>query len=267
MQISATDQAFWLSSFLGQVALACVLIKRREYQRFPVFVAWIMVLIILDPLLYWCSTHFSPYSYYSAYTVTGVLDSSLQICVLLEIAHTVLHPERSRMSRRLIGILATGVCVCLLLAFIWTVEQNPLDHRLLTAYTRLQNVIFAVAFLRLVLFALIAGFSQMLGITWRNHVIRLAAGLAFYSAISLVVQLTISHMSQRDAMIYTRDYWLLNHTQVIAYLGSLTFWVWSFVQKDAPRREFTPQMQKILVTISQAARRDRVSLTRSMGHK
>jgi hypothetical protein len=124
-----------------------------------------------------------------------------------------------------------------------------------------------VAYLRLGVFSAIAAFSQMLGITWRNHVIRLAGGLAFYSGVSLIVQLTVSHLSQRNWENYTKDYWLLNHTQVIAYLMALTFWVWSFVQKDAPRREFTPQMQKILVTISQAARRDRVGLSRSMEHK
>jgi hypothetical protein len=107
----------------------------------------------------------------------------------------------------------------------------------------------------------------MLGITWKNHLVRLAAGLAFYSAVSVVVQLTLSHLPQSNHALYNSDYSLLSRTQVIAYLGTLAFWVWAFLQKDAPRREFTPQMEKILVTIAQTAQRNRVSLSRGLGHK
>ena len=267
MQISATDQAFWLGGSLSQVALIWVLIRQREYKRFPVFVFWILVLIILDPLLFWCSVRLSSYSYYRAYTVTGVLDFSLQICVLIEIALTVLKPAQSRISNGTLRVLGVGVLAFFLTALVWVLGQSAQTNRVFIAYTRLQHVVFVVAYLRLGVFSAIAAFSQMLGITWRNHVIRLAGGLAFYSGVSLIVQLTVSHLSQRNWENYTKDYWLLNHTQVIAYLMALTFWVWSFVQKDAPRREFTPQMQKILVTISQAARRDRVGLSRSMEHK
>ncbi len=267
MQISATDQAFWLGSFVGQLSLACVLLKRREYGRFPIFFVWIMLLLILDPWLFWFSQHSSTYTYYRAYTITGVVDFSLQFCVLLEIAHTVLKPARARVSNRALAIFGTVVFAILLTMLVWVMGQKAQSHRILTAFTRIQTITFVVAYLRLGLFAVIAAFSQMLGITWRNHVIRLAAGLAFYSAIALIVQLSLAHLPQGNEALYMRDYWLLNHTQVTAYLGALAFWVWSFVQKDAPRREFTPQMQKILVTISQAARRNRMSLTRSMGHK
>ncbi len=267
MQISTADQALWLCSFLGDVFLAGMLLKRREYRRFPVFLAWLLLLIALDPVLFFITRYASTFTYYRVYPLTQVLDFSLQSGVLVEVARSVLNPEHPRLSNRWIAVIVGVTSVGFLTALIWVMNQTTESHRLYQAFTRIQDLDFVFAFLRLLLFALIAGFSQMLGITWRNHVIRLAAGLAFYSAVSLVVQLTISHLSESDATAYVRDYWLLNHTQVIAYLCALAFWVWAFVQKDAPRREFTPQMQRILVTISKAARRDRVGLTRSMGHK
>jgi hypothetical protein len=98
-------------------------------------------------------------------------------------------------------------------------------------------------------------------------VLRLASGLALYSGVSLVTQLTISHLSATNHESYLRDFHLLVHTQAIGYLLALVFWVWSFVQKDAPRREFTPQMERFLVTITQTAKRSRVGFARNMGHK
>ena len=267
MQISETDQALWLAGFVGEVSLACVLLKRREYRRFPVFFCWLVLLIALDPILFCITQYASPYTYYRTYPLTQILDFSLQSGILVEIAHSVLRPDQTRISKRLFKLIIALMCVSFFVALIWGLTQSSQNNRLLTSFMRIQNLNFLFAYLRLALFAVVAGFSQMLGITWRNHVIRLAAGLAFYSAVSLIVQLSVSHLSQSNPLAYTRDYSLLNHTQVIAYVCALSFWVWSFVQKDAPRREFTPQMQRILVTISQAARRDRVSLTRSMGHK
>jgi hypothetical protein len=267
MQISGSDQALWLAGFIGEASLAVVLLARREYRRFPIFFVWLVLLIVLEPILFSITRYASTFTYYRIYPLTQILDFSLQSGVLIEVASSVLKPQRPRISNRLIFLILSITCIAFFTALIWILNQTVESHRLFEAFTRIQDLDFLFAFLRLLLFALIAGFSQMLGITWRNHVIRLAAGLAFYSAISLIVQLSISHLAQGNSESYLIDYSLLKHTQMVAYLCALSFWVWSFVQKDAPRREFTPQMQKILVTISQAARRDRVGLTRSMGHK
>lgn len=267
MQISGSDQALWLAGFLGEVTLATVLFTRREYRRFPIFLAWLVLLIALDPILFLLTKYASNLTYYKVYPLTQILDFGLQSGVLIELAHSVLRPERPRISNRLIGFIVGVTSVAFLAALIWILNQTSESQRVFQAFARAQDLNFVFAFLRLMLFAIIAGCSQMLGITWRNHVIRLAAGLAFYSAVSVIIQLSLSHLPQSNAESYLFSYSLLNHTQVIAYLCALAFWVWSFVQKDAPRREFTPQMQRILVTISKAARRDRVGLTRSMGHK
>ena len=48
---------------------------------------------------------------------------------------------------------------------------------------------FAVAILRLAIFAGIAGFSQFLGIGWKNHVLQIATGYLGYSIAVLAVEL------------------------------------------------------------------------------
>jgi len=50
---------------------------------------------------------------------------------------------------------------------------------------------------------------------------------------------------------------------VAAYLCSLLFWVFSFSQQEAARREFSPQMQGFLRAVAGTARATRVALADS----
>jgi hypothetical protein len=267
MRISALDAVLFVASFVGELILVSILLRRREYRRFPIFLTSIFIQLVDDPLLFWIVNHSTNRAYSQAYTITTVMDYILQLGVLIEIAYSVLKPAAPSIPRRLLAGMAGLFLLGFSITLFWSLRQSSDSNGFQSFFVHLQQVNFAFAFMRLGLFAAIAGFSQMIGITWKNHVIRLAAGLAFYSAVSLVVQLTISHLPQSNHLIYQRDYYLLNYIQIFSYLGALAFWVWSFAQKDAPRREFTPQMQRILVTISESTRRNRSSFTRSMGHK
>ena len=55
----------------------------------------------------------------------------------------------------------------------------------------------------------------------------------------------------------------LNQLVVAGFLCSLLYWLVSFAQKEAERREFTPQMQNFLLAVAGAARSTRVALTDS----
>ena len=264
MHLSAVDQAFWFASLGGEILLSGLLFYRRRYTVFPFFLAWILATILAEVPIVWTLQHYSIEAYRQTYIITTVLDFALQLGVLVEIAHRVLKPGQKWMPKPLRFSLLAGMVIAFLATTIWTLSSRGHSETFALTSAHLLQVTFLFAFLRLLLFALIAGFSQMLGITWRNHVIRLASGLAFYSAVSLVTQLTISHLSASNQDSYLRDFHLLVHTQTIGYLLALAFWVWSFVQKDAPRREFTPQMERFLVTITQTARRSRVGFARNL---
>jgi uncharacterized membrane protein len=266
MEMSGLDQVFWFGVFSGELALILVLFARREFRRFPIFLTSIVVQAGIDPVLYYVANHGSSLAYARAYTDTSLLDYVLQFGVLLEIAYAVLKPLQQNMPRRMLAGLAVVLLLLFGLALVWTPsDRNSANFQ--SVFAKLEQMDFVFSFLRLGLFALIAACSQLLGITWKNHVVRLAGGLAFYSAVSLVVQLTIAHLPQTNHELYRAHLRLLERTRVISYLAALAFWVWSFVQKDAPRREFTPQMEGFLVTIAESAKRSRVGFTRSLGHK
>jgi hypothetical protein len=50
-----------------------------------------------------------------------------------------------------------------------------------------------------------------------------------------------------------------------SYFGTLSYWVMSFATKEQERKEFSPQMQQVLVLMGGGARAGRVALTEISG--
>jgi hypothetical protein len=121
-----------------------------------------------------------------------------------------------------------------------------------------------MAILRLATFVLIAGFSQVLGLNWKNHVLQLTSGLAFYAVVTLIVDFAESHL--RASPSYVSSFIALDHLRIGGYLCALYFWCYAFVTKEAPRREFSPQMTRFLVSMSSTAQRQRAVLARTRDH-
>jgi hypothetical protein len=113
----------------------------------------------------------------------------------------------------------------------------------------------------IVIFLLIASFSQVLGLSWKNHVLQLATGFAFYSIVELVMELMQSQLHAGPGYASSFRFW--GRVEIVGYVGTVFFWCYAFLKKEAPRKEFSPQMQKILVQLSGNAKRQTAVLARS----
>jgi hypothetical protein len=175
----------------------------------------------------------------------------LELGVLFEIAWNVVRPVHVSLPPGLIkifvGIMILAVGAGAVLA--WHVDsssspvhdlKDPLD--------------LTVGMLRMLIFALIASFAQMLGIGWKNKVLQLATALSFYSAVDLVIS-----MAERISGHYAS----LEPIHGVAYALELGFLVYAFTTKDVERREFSPQMEQFLVTLAGRARLARTVLVRT----
>ena len=268
MDASAAAQFILFASIAGELVLVLTLILKRRYLAFPFFLSWLVLVSLSSGLLFWIAHRDASYNIYQrTYVMSSAADYMLQLGVLLEIGNSVLRTSQRSFSRKTLFILLGAAAIGIFGTAHWALYGVSHDSSASAIGNRLISANFFFAYLRLGMFALIAAFSQMLGITWKNHVMRLAGGLAFYSAVSVVVQLTTAHLSRFNPGAYRADYYLLNHVENASFVAALAFWAWSFVQKDAPRKEFTPQMQHFLVSISETAKRNRLGLTRSLGHK
>src|ERR1700752_4907764 len=204
MHVSGIDTALWLAGVAGELLLVIVLLARRSYRTFPIFFSWICVVLLLEPTFYWLLLHPSSTTYYRAFFALNFPQYLLEIGVLAEIALNVVRPVKKTLSRGLLITFGIAVAAILGAGFVAAAHVNSatlVDPRSFIVVNT------TMAFLRLATFLLIAGFSQLLGLNWKNHVLQLASGLAFYAVVTLIVE--IGHSSLRAGPNYAQQFFAL----------------------------------------------------------
>jgi hypothetical protein len=261
VQLSDIDNVLWMASALGELVLLSILIWRRTYQSFPVFFSWVAVIVLLEPTFYWLLNHLSPATYAKAFFALTFPQFLLEAAVLVEVAASVFRPAFKPAKQGLPNWFPIFVVVVMVviggIAFLVAAHLNAatLIHR------RTFLVISAtMAILRLVTFICIAACSQILGLGWKNHALQLASGLAFYAAVTLIVEIAHSHL--RAGPDYSRQFFELDHLRVVGYLCSLYYWCYSFARQEAPRKEFNSKMSELLVSIAGTTKRQQTIVAR-----
>ena len=257
VRVSDLETVLWLVGVAGQIVLLVTLIYRRLYRTFPIFSALIFWNSLSDLFqLAVLMGHHDSYSllYYRTCFAINILQYALEIGVFVEIAANVFRPVRRSLPSGISYLLPVFMFAIAIGGFVFAARLNAASLTHLRAFF---IVDVTVAILQVLTFALIAAFSQVLGLTWKNHVLQLASGLAFYAAITLIVSLAHSYL--RAGPDYAAKYKQITHFAVLGYLCSLTYWCYSFARKEAPRKEFSPQMAQLLVSISGSAKRHSVA--------
>ena len=193
-----------------------------------------------------------PDLYYKSFLVLMPLDCMLQFVVLVELAWSVLRPIRSMLPRWTPAVIAlliliAGAAVWPLAGFTQIHGISKYSHLIL----RLQHT-FSI--LRILFFVALAAGSQLLSLSWRDRELQVATGLGFYSLASLAGALVQAQMTVPS------HYDIVDQMVRICYVVSLLYWGYAFLQNEAPRQEFTPQMRSFLLKISGAAHAGRTAL-------
>jgi len=265
MDLSNIDNVLFMTSLAGQALLMIVLVRNKIYKEFPIFVLYSFFAMASDPVVILWMYHLhvpsaswgSNPNYYRVFYAVTIPEYLLGFGVLLEIGKEVLAPKKRSLPSGSVWLLAALMAAGALVVYLFVGHASSA-----TLLTRLGSALVTVgltnAILRIVCFTIIAVFAQLLGVNWRNHVLQLATGLAFYGAVDLIVRLAHAHLaSGGNVAVYYAQFRLLDEIRVLGYLSSLTFWCWSFAKKEAPRKEFSPQMAGFLVSMAGAAKRDR----------
>jgi hypothetical protein len=256
------DSTLSVAVIAGEIAVIALLFYRRAWRKLPWFCAY-LALSVLDGCVNYLVLHFAPSSYFNTYFVGKIADSALQFCVLVELAWSVFRPFRASLPKYTVWFLGGGLA--LLGAAIWPFAANPSFARIpaqwRTQWELMGHFSQTDALLRVAFFLILAGCSQLLSIGWRDREMQIATGLGFYSLIAVVIGAAQSHV------VVPAHYRELDQLLVASYIGSLAYWVFSFAQQEAERREFSPQMQGLLLAVAGAARGSRIALTSSSSRK
>jgi hypothetical protein len=246
------DSAILIVSIVGEAVVSGLLLRRKTWRTLPCFctyVIWALASDLASCLILW---KMSPFVYGRYYIGQTIVDSLLQFTVLVELAWSVLSPIRPSLPRGSLVVL--NLLIALAGVAIWPLAGMALPQN----FTGLNVVLFqlqeTVAILRVACFLVMASFSQLLSIGWRDRELQIATGLGFYSIVSLIVSLLHSHQGKGP------EYHWPDQALSVSYIGSLSYWVLSFATKEQERKEFSPQMQQLLLLMSGGARAGRVAL-------
>lgn len=261
MNASDLGKLVWIVSDAGKVLLLYIILRKQLYRTFRLFFGYVLWDLISDVVLYltlaapdgYLGHHYAPI-YYTANIILYLLEFG----VLLEVASVVLQPAKRVFPRGTLYFVSGAMLILGVISFMLAIWVNPTPFANFRFFLVLNT---AAAILCLITFLLIAGFSQILGLSWKNHVLQLATGLAFFSVVELTMELMQSQLHPGPS--YLSQYRMWGQIEVIGYLCTLSFWCYAFLKKEAPRKEFSPQMAKILVSLSSGAKRQHAVLARS----
>jgi hypothetical protein len=254
------DNVIWYGSLAAQGTVIALLFYRRIWRTLPVFCAYCIWDVIGNIAVYLVGRYNSDAVYFKAYFAQAIIDTALLFCVLVEVAWSVLRPIRASLPRS--ALVLVGVLILVAGAAIWPFTALPgLQHATSKTgllFTQLEQT---ASILRILFFLLLAGGSQLLSIGWRDRELQVTTGLGLYSIVSLTVAVFATH--QTTASQYAH----LAQIEAATFICCLIYWAFSFAQKEAERREFTPQMRSFLLAAAGATRTTRVAMTESRKEK
>lgn len=258
------DAILWFSASVAEAAVIALLLYRRVWRSFPVFTVYSVWTLLASVSMYAIlhgysrASHAAAYSLYvTVYLATVIVDSTILFGVLLELAWSVLRPVRSALPR--VALLVVGVLILVVGAAIWPFAAFPGASHMPRNVGELMRLQQTFSILRVVVFMVLAGLSQMLSIGWRNRELQIATGLGFTSFVGVAVAMLHTHQSTWAQY----SHW--SELVVASYLCSLLYWVVSFAQQEEQRRAFSPQIEHLLLAMAGSAKAARVALADSGG--
>ena len=248
------EKLLLFAGIFAEAVAAAFLIYRRGFRTVPVFCIFLIWGVPSDLTMMYLFRRFGGTDprYYNSYLIESSIDFLVQFAVLVELAWSVLRPIRAALPRR--TILVISALLLLLGAASW-----PIAGRLtLAGPTHQWHVLMQLeqsfSMLRVAFMLILAAFSQLLAIGWRDRELQIATGLGFYSLLKLGA--AIVHTQHQVPVVYHN----VDLIVTAGYACSLVYWAVSFAQQEAPRQEFTPRMESFLLAVSGAARTQRMTL-------
>jgi hypothetical protein len=252
--MSRLDLFLWFSVLAMEIAVAVSLVRGRIYRLLPVFSLYLIWTIVSDaisiPITVW-----HPSLYLQCYLIEMPLDCALQFVVLVELAWSALRPARSLLPRWTPAMIAFLIFV--VGAAVWPLAGFTQLHGITHYSLLLLRIQHTVSILRILFFVALAAGSQLLSLGWRDRELQVATGLGFYSLARLLGDLIQAQMT------VAAQYHYIDQFVAVCYLASLVYWAISFAQQEAPRHEFSPQMESFLLKVSGAARANRMALEKT----
>jgi hypothetical protein len=240
MHFSLFANVNWAAGFVLNLVLIVVLVGRGRWQKFPVFTAWMVFLLLRTILLFEVSRHGSRNLYASVWVTGTWIEFFLQLAVVLEIARIVLRPTgtwaRDARSQFILAGLA-GVAVAALVA--WLV--SPPAWSALYAWQMRGDLFTSLVICEL--FVVMTMTATRLGLGWRNHVMAVGQGLTAWSTIVVVKAALQSFLGTQ------RYYVQLEDVRSVTYMVAVCWMILQLWRDEPERRPIAPDLHEYILAL------------------
>ena len=258
MNINA-ENALFVLLLLAQTTVIGLLFYRRMWQTLPVFCVYCIWDVTSNVGVFLISRYYTG-EFLPVLFAQTMIDAALLLGVLVELAWSVLRPLRGSLPRSSVWLV--GILILVAGAAIWPFAALPgLAHSASKELLLCAQIQQTMSILRILFFLVLAGASQLLSIGWRDRELQIATGLGVFSIIALTVAVLQTHGAT------VSQFKILYRVEVAGYACCSLYWIFSFAQKVAERREFTPQMRSFLLAAAGATRTTRIAMTESRKDK
>jgi type IV secretory pathway VirB2 component (pilin) len=173
----------------------------------------------------------------------NVLDTTLQLCVVYEIASRVFKPLdvwASDVRGNYAWLLALSLCVALGLTWL----ASPPAQTWMQAIATKGNL-FAAA-LQSELFVAMMALSISARLPWKTHVAKIAQGLGAYSLLGVLIETGHSYFGVGREL---PAFLILSHVRMAAYLVCVNYWMINLARDERPARRMTAEMREKMFTL------------------
>jgi hypothetical protein len=243
MLLTGLDFFFWVAGFALHLGLLFVLWYRRRARVFPFFTTLITLSVIRTIVLYSVHRYGTVFDYRYTYWSLAILDTTLQLCVVYEVASRVFRPldvwaEDVRSS--FVWLASLSLLVAFGLAWLSSAPGRTWMENVTT-----KGNLFASSLLS-ELFVVMMALSINARLPWKTHVAKIAQGLGAFSLISVLVDTGQSYFGiSREQPAFL----LITHVRMAAYLGCVTYWMINLWPNEQPARMMTHEMRKKMFTL------------------
>ncbi len=165
---------------MTEAAVIGLLLYRRVWRNFPVFVAYSVWTLTSSVGVYAISRNLSSSIYLTTYLAEIIIDSVLLFSVLVELAWSLLRPIRASLSRSV--LVAIAVLILVIGGAVWPFTIIPGTSGLSREMVVLLHLQQTVSILQIIVFLAFVASTQLLSIGWRDRELQIATGLGLLLA-------------------------------------------------------------------------------------
>jgi hypothetical protein len=247
MTLSFVDNALWAASFIGQTALALVLLARGRAREFPVLTGFILFEAMRNVVVFFVSRHGSYHAYFLTYWITGFGDYALQLALIWEVARTVLRPTGTWVRDARKAFLGWGT-VAVGAAALLSLQLGPPEAKGVDLWDA--RVTVFTSLLTCLLFIAVSAAANRLGLQQGSHILAILQGWFAWSFIALLEEFGHAILG------WNREFVALVHIRMSVYLLVLIYWIWSMWLPEKARAPLSPEMNAYLLALHKRVQYD-----------